>query len=89
MMGMRPWALIGARREGGAAMLTHGTLDPSQLIIPLIILIIDIGIVMYCLDDLLKPERQVAGGNKAVWAIILIFSGIGWIAYLAFGRQRS
>lgn len=70
-------------------MLTHGTLDPSQLIFPLIILVIDIGIVMYCLDDLLKPDRRVVGDNKAVWAIILIFSGIGWIAYLAFGRQRS
>ncbi|HEX2348673.1 MAG TPA: PLDc N-terminal domain-containing protein [Ktedonobacterales bacterium] len=70
-------------------MLTHGTLDPSQLIFPLILLVIDIGIVMYCLDDLLKPERRVVGDNKAVWAIILIFSGIGWIAYLAFGRQSS
>lgn len=70
-------------------MLTHGTLDPSQLIGPLILLVIDLLIVVYCLDDLLKPERRVAGGNKAIWAIILIFSGIGWIFYLLFGRQRS
>jgi Phospholipase_D-nuclease N-terminal len=70
-------------------MLTHGTLDPSQIIGPLILLLLDLIIVLYCLDDLLKPERRVAGGNKAVWAIILIFSGVGWVAYLLFGRERS
>lgn len=70
-------------------MLTHGTLDPSQIIGPLILLVIDLLIVVYCLDDLLKPERRVAGGNKAIWAIILIFSGVGWIFYLLFGRERS
>lgn len=70
-------------------MLTHGTLDPSQLIGPLILLLLDLIIVLYCLDDLLKPERRVAGGNKAIWAIILIFSGVGWVAYLLFGRERS
>ena len=70
-------------------MLTHGTLDPSQLIGPLIILLLDLLIVMYCLDDLLKPERRVAGGNKAIWAIILIFSGVGWVIYLLFGRETS
>lgn len=70
-------------------MLAHGAFDPTQLIVPVMILIVDIGIVMYCLNDLLKPERRVAGGNKALWAIILIFSGIGWIAYLLFGRERA
>jgi hypothetical protein len=70
-------------------MLTHGTLDPGQFIAPLILLVIDLLVVIYCLDDLLKPERRVAGGNKAIWAIILIFSGIGWIFYLLFGRERS
>jgi hypothetical protein len=70
-------------------MLTHGTLDPSQLIGPLIFLLVDLLIVIYCLDDLLKPERRVAGGNKAIWAIILIFSGVGWVIYLLFGRERA
>lgn len=70
-------------------MLTHGAFDPSQAILPLILLVIDLLIVVYCLEDLLKPERRVAGGNKAVWAIILIFSGIGWIFYLLFGRERA
>ena len=70
-------------------MLTHGTFDPSQVILPLILLVIDLLIVVYCLEDLLKPERRVAGGNKAIWAIILIFSGIGWIFYLIFGRERA
>ena len=70
-------------------MLTHGTFDPSQVILPLILLVIDLLIVVYCLEDLLKPERRVAGGSKVVWAIILIFSGIGWIVYLLFGRQNA
>jgi phospholipase D-like protein len=70
-------------------MPTHGTFDPSQAIFALILLVLDLIIVVYCLEDLLKPERRVAGGNKAIWAIILIFSGIGWIFYLLFGRERA
>ncbi|HEX5570038.1 MAG TPA: PLDc N-terminal domain-containing protein [Ktedonobacterales bacterium] len=70
-------------------MLTHGAFDPSQAILPLILLALDLLIVVYCLEDLLKPERRVAGGNKTLWAIILIFSGIGWIAYLLFGRENA
>lgn len=70
-------------------MQVHGSFDPSQLIGPLIFLLIDIAIVVYCLEDLLKPERRVSGGNKGLWAIIILFTGIGWIAYLLFGRENS
>lgn len=70
-------------------MHVNSPFDPSQLIGPLIFLLLDLLVVVYCLEDLLKPERRVAGGNKAVWAIILIFSGIGWIFYLLYGRENA
>jgi len=63
--------------------------DPSQLIFPLILVVLDLLVVVYCLEDLLKPERRVTGGNKTVWALILLFSGIGWIAYLLYGRENA
>ena len=63
--------------------------DLSHFVGILIILVIDLLIVLYCLEDLLKPDREVAGGNKALWAIILLFSGIGWILYLTVGRAHD
>ena len=62
---------------------------PSQLIFALILLVLDLLVVVYCLEDLLKPERRVAGDNKALWAVIILFSGIGWIFYLLYGRVKA
>jgi len=62
---------------------------PTQLIFALILLVLDLLVVVYCLEDLMKPERRVAGDNKGLWALIIIFSGIGWIFYLLYGRVRA
>jgi hypothetical protein len=71
-------------------MLAHSPhFELSQLILPMIFLLLDLLVVVYCLEDLLKPERRVSGGNKAVWAIIILFSGIGWVFYLLYGRVSA
>ncbi|HKV84619.1 MAG TPA: PLDc N-terminal domain-containing protein [Ktedonobacterales bacterium] len=50
--------------------------------------VIDLGIVIYCVVDLFKPERRVRGGNKIVWLLaILLISTLGWVAYLIIGRE--
>ena len=70
-------------------MIAIAAFSPTQFIGPLILVVIDLLFVVYCLEDLLKPERRVSGGNKTVWAFIILFSGIGWIFYLLFGRENA
>jgi hypothetical protein len=60
---------------------------PSKLI-PLLIpvIIIELGLMIIALLDLVKRERT--RGPKWVWALVIIFINIfGPIAYLLFGRQ--
>ena len=55
----------------------------------LILLVIDVAISLYFINDLYQPERRVNGGDKTLWmAIILFGSVLGWIVYLNFGREN-
>jgi hypothetical protein len=55
------------------------------LLIPLIL--IELGLMIFALVDLIKREK-VKGGNKIVWAlVIIIINLIGPIVYLIFGRE--
>ncbi len=57
-------------------------------ILPLVGAAIYLGMVIYCLKDLYQPERRVAGGDKTIWLLAIVFLGIvGWMAYLLVGRQ--
>jgi glucose uptake protein GlcU len=57
-------------------------------IIPLAL--IDLGMVIFSIVDLFKPDRRVKGENKLVWLlVILLVSTFGWLAYLLFGREES
>jgi uncharacterized membrane protein YhaH (DUF805 family) len=59
----------------------------SKLIALLIpVVIIELGLLIIALLDLVKRERT--RGPKWVWALVIIFINIfGPIAYLLFGRQ--
>jgi hypothetical protein len=61
----------------------------TQLLFALLpLLLIDVGVVIYCIIDLYRPERRVRGGNKTIWLlIILLISTLGWVAYLLAGRE--
>jgi len=55
------------------------------LLVPLIL--IQLVLMALALRDLLQEDRKVRGGNKGVWAVIIIFGELlGPLAYLAFGR---
>ncbi len=58
------------------------------LILPLAV--IQIGLLVWGLWDLTRPERVVKGVSKPIWAVIILFiSFIGPLLYFLFGREES
>jgi len=56
------------------------------LILPIIA--IELALLGLAIRDLLKDERHVRGGNKALWALVIVFiSLLGPIVYFAIGRE--
>jgi hypothetical protein len=54
------------------------------------ILVIQLGLLVWALYDLTRPERKVKGDSKVVWALIIIFINIiGPILYFLVGREES
>ena len=65
-------------------------LSTSQLLILLPLALIEIGLVVFSLVDLFKPERRVIGDNKLIWALVIVVVGtIGPIVYLLAGRKQN
>lgn len=61
---------------------------PLTLALAIVVILIDLRVALYFLNDLYQPERRVAGGDKSVWAAIIIFGSIlGMMAYMFFGRE--
>lgn len=58
------------------------------IILPLIV--IQVGLMVWALYDLTRPGRQVRGGSKVVWALVVIFVNlIGPVLYFLVGREES
>ena len=65
-------------------------LSTSQLLILLPLALIELGLVVFSLVDLFKPERRVIGDNKLIWALVIVVVGtIGPIVYLLAGRKQT
>jgi ABC-2 type transport system ATP-binding protein len=68
--------------------LNLGGLDPSVLLLVIPLLVIQLGLMIFAVADLLRDDRRVRGGNKGVWALIIVFVNlIGPIIYLLAGRD--
>lgn len=66
------------------------TVDPQLLLALVPLVLIDLGMVIYSIVDLYKPDRRVRGGNKLVWLlVILLVSTLGWLVYLLAGREEE
>jgi hypothetical protein len=64
--------------------------DSQVLLLVLPILVIEIGLILFALRDLLKPERRVRGESKLMWGLIIVFiSLLGPILYFVIGRQEE
>ena len=54
------------------------------------VIVIQLGLMIVALIDLERDERRVRGGNKLVWALIIVFVNIiGPILYFVVGREDA
>jgi phospholipase D-like protein len=71
-------------------MQVHGPFNPAFLIGPALVMLVWVGLAIYCINDLYRPDRRVLGFTKNVWALVIVFIGIlGAVFYLLYGRDTS
>ncbi len=65
-------------------------LKPEQIIALLVPIVgIQLGLMIAALLDLEHEDRRVRGGNKVVWALIIVLVNIvGPILYFVAGREE-
>lgn len=64
--------------------------DPAVLLLVVPLLLIEIGLLVFAVVDLLRMDRRVRGGSKGMWALIIVFVNvIGPILYLLAGRVEG
>jgi hypothetical protein len=64
--------------------------DPQILLLLTPVIVIEIGLIIYALRDLLRPERTVRGDSKLMWGILIcVVSLVGPILYLTVGRREE
>ena len=71
-------------------MTIHGLegLTPQVLLLIVPLVIVQVGLLVLAIVDLLRDDRAVRGGSKGVWAVIIVFvSMIGPILYFLVGRE--
>lgn len=60
------------------------------LLLALPLVLIQLSLIVLALRDLVTPERVVLGGNKLVWALIIVFGELlGPVAYFLAGRRDA
>ena len=64
--------------------------ETQILLLVLPIVLIELGLIVFALRDLLRPERRVRGDSKLMWGILIVVIGmLGPILYLAVGRREE
>ena len=65
-------------------------MNDTQIIVLLLpIIVIQLGLMVFALWDLLRPERKVRGDSRLMWGLIIVFVGmLGPIIYLVVGREE-
>ena len=64
--------------------------DQQILLLLAPLIVIQLGLVIFALYDLLRPERQVRGDSKLMWGLIIVFINlIGPILYFLVGRREA
>jgi ABC-2 type transport system ATP-binding protein len=64
--------------------------DPSVLLLVVPLIVIYFALLIFAVVDLLRDDRRVRGGNKGVWALVIVFINLfGPIIYFLFGRVEG
>jgi len=64
--------------------------DTQIALLVLPIVIIEFGLIVFALRDILRPERRVRGDSKLMWGILIVVVGmLGPILYLTVGRREE
>ena len=64
--------------------------DAALVLLLLPILVIQLGLMVFALWDITRPERRVRGDSKLMWGLIVVLIGmLGPIVYLAVGREEG
>ena len=54
------------------------------------IIVLELGLLIFALRDLLKPDRLVRGDSKLLWGILIVVFGLfGPLLYLTVGRREA
>ena len=62
--------------------------DTQILLLVLPIVVLEFGLIVFALRDLLRPERRVRGDSKLMWGILIVVIGmLGPLLYLTVGRR--
>lgn len=66
-------------------MILEGLPPIVWVLFPLVL--IELGIRVYAIMDILKPDRVTNIMNKTPWIIICALINFGWVIYLLVGRK--
>ncbi len=67
-----------------------GGLDSTVLLLIIPLVVIELAMLILAVVDLLRDDRRVRGGNKGLWAVIIVFvSLVGPILYFLVGREEG
>ena len=67
----------------------HGleALDARTLLLIAPLVVMQLGLLIVAVRDLLRVDRSVRGGNKGLWALVIVFvSMVGPLLYFLVGR---
>jgi len=73
-------------------MEIHGLdgLTPQTLLLVAPLVVIQLGLLVLAVVDLLRQDRHVRGGNKGIWAVIIVFVSLfGPVLYFLAGREDA
>ena len=63
-------------------------LTPTTLLLLIPLVVVQFGLLIFAVIDLLRDDRRVRGGSKGMWAVIIVFvSLLGPILYFLIGRE--
>ena len=66
-------------------------MDQTQILLLLTpVVLVQLGLLILALRDLLRPERRVRGDSKLMWGVIIVVVNIiGPILYFLAGREEE